>query len=127
MGCWENMYYIVFLIDLLSEILEQYVEENERLRAILGEWSTRAAKVQSFFVLFTICGWNNPSLLRFTFSIIDSSFMKLIADMKLIIDWLKLERALEAERMSNLELQKKLSTSRNQSNVSTEPSQQRVT
>ncbi|XP_057497985.1 protein FIP1-like isoform X2 [Actinidia eriantha] len=40
----------------------QYVEENERLRAILGEWSTRAAK---------------------------------------------LERALEAERMSNLESQKK--------------------
>ncbi|KAM1479308.1 hypothetical protein ACFX2I_026608 [Malus domestica] len=25
----------------------QYVEENERLRAILGEWSTRAAKVLS--------------------------------------------------------------------------------
>ncbi|XP_068479957.1 protein FIP1-like isoform X1 [Phaseolus vulgaris] len=43
----------------------QYVEENERLRAILGEWSTRAAK---------------------------------------------LERALEAERMSTLELQRKLST-----------------
>ncbi|KVD98086.1 protein FIP1-like [Cynara cardunculus var. scolymus] len=43
----------------------QYMEENERLRAILGEWSTRAAK---------------------------------------------LERALEAERMSKLELQKKLST-----------------
>uniref|UniRef100_A0A5B6YV28 FRIGIDA interacting protein 1 n=1 Tax=Davidia involucrata TaxID=16924 RepID=A0A5B6YV28_DAVIN len=43
----------------------QYVEENERLRAILGEWSTRAAK---------------------------------------------LERALEVERMSNLELQKKIST-----------------
>ncbi|CAN1290727.1 Protein FIP1, partial [Linum perenne] len=43
----------------------QYVEENERLRAILGEWSTRAAK---------------------------------------------LERALEAERMSNLELQKKISS-----------------
>ncbi|KAK6131789.1 hypothetical protein DH2020_034485 [Rehmannia glutinosa] len=41
----------------------QYVEENERLRAILGEWSTRAAK---------------------------------------------LERALEAEHMSNLELQKKI-------------------
>uniref|UniRef100_A0A453R1P4 Uncharacterized protein n=1 Tax=Aegilops tauschii subsp. strangulata TaxID=200361 RepID=A0A453R1P4_AEGTS len=39
----------------------QYVEENERLRAILGEWSTRAAK---------------------------------------------LERALEAERVSNMELQK---------------------
>ncbi|KAJ8528025.1 hypothetical protein K7X08_015476 [Anisodus acutangulus] len=41
----------------------QYVKENERLRAILGEWSNRAAK---------------------------------------------LERALELERMSNLELQKKL-------------------
>ncbi|KAL5141259.1 Protein FIP1 [Glycine soja] len=48
----------------------QYVEENERLRAILGEWSTRAAK---------------------------------------------LERALEAERMSTLELQRKLSTLRSQS------------
>ncbi|KAK7304003.1 hypothetical protein RJT34_14974 [Clitoria ternatea] len=53
----------------------QYVEENERLRAILGEWSTRAAK---------------------------------------------LERALEAERLSNLELQKKVSTLRNQSHTSTE-------
>ncbi|XP_044470946.1 protein FIP1 isoform X1 [Mangifera indica] len=48
---------------------DQYVEENERLRAILGEWSTRAAK---------------------------------------------LERALEMERMSNLDLQKKISTLRNQ-------------
>lgn len=47
----------------------QYVEENERLRAILGEWSTRAAK---------------------------------------------LERALEDERMSNLELQKKVLIVRNQ-------------
>lgn len=46
---------------------DQYVEENERLRAILGEWSTRAAK---------------------------------------------LERALEVERMSNMELQKKISTPR---------------
>ncbi|XP_058206514.1 protein FIP1 isoform X1 [Rhododendron vialii] len=57
----------------------QYVEENERLRAILGEWSTRAAK---------------------------------------------LERALEAERMSNLELQKKvLTVARNQpSHESAEPS-----
>ncbi|XP_057767180.1 protein FIP1-like isoform X2 [Salvia miltiorrhiza] len=43
----------------------QYIEENERLRAILGEWSTRAAK---------------------------------------------LERALEAANLSNLELQKKLSS-----------------
>ncbi|KAK2645227.1 hypothetical protein Ddye_020422 [Dipteronia dyeriana] len=47
----------------------QYVEENERLRAILGEWSARAAK---------------------------------------------LERALEIEQMSNLELQKKISTYGNQ-------------
>ncbi|KAG2398662.1 uncharacterized protein HKW66_Vig0088570 [Vigna angularis] len=53
----------------------QYVEENERLRAILGEWSTRAAK---------------------------------------------LERALEAERMSTLELQRKLSTLRSQSYTSAE-------
>ncbi|XP_010520543.1 PREDICTED: uncharacterized protein LOC104799620 [Tarenaya hassleriana] len=48
----------------------QYVAENERLRAILGEWSMRAAK---------------------------------------------LERALEAERISSLELQKKVSALRNQS------------
>ncbi|GER41573.1 FRIGIDA interacting protein 1 [Striga asiatica] len=47
----------------------QYVEENERLRAILGEWSTRAAK---------------------------------------------LERALEAEHMSNLELQKKIASLKSQ-------------
>ncbi|XP_033508575.1 protein FIP1 [Nicotiana tabacum] len=47
----------------------QYVEENERLRAILGEWSSRAAK---------------------------------------------LERALEMEKMSNLELQKKLTTLKTQ-------------
>ncbi|KAL4340148.1 hypothetical protein GQ457_08G003420 [Hibiscus cannabinus] len=59
----------------------QYVEENERLRAILGEWSTRAAK---------------------------------------------LERALEIERMSNLELQKKISTLRNPSpHTSGESSEQR--
>nr|XP_043619114.1 protein FIP1 [Erigeron canadensis] len=50
----------------------QYMEENERLRAILGEWSTRAAK---------------------------------------------LERALEAERMSKLELHKKVSTSKSQQNT----------
>ncbi|XP_071908948.1 protein FIP1-like isoform X2 [Coffea arabica] len=47
----------------------QYIEENERLRAVLGEWSTRAAK---------------------------------------------LERALEVERLSNLELQKKLATMKSQ-------------
>ncbi|KAK4343346.1 hypothetical protein RND71_036440 [Anisodus tanguticus] len=53
----------------LSLSLKQYVEENERLRAILGEWSNRAAK---------------------------------------------LERALELERMSNLELQQKLTTLKTQ-------------
>ncbi|KAK6944739.1 TMEM192 family [Dillenia turbinata] len=53
----------------------QYVEENERLRAILGEWSMRAAK---------------------------------------------LERALEVERMSNLELQKKISTLRSHQSESSE-------
>ncbi|CAM8893128.1 unnamed protein product [Rhodiola kirilowii] len=53
----------------------QYVEENERLRAILGEWSTRAAK---------------------------------------------LERALEMERMSNIEFQKKIATLKNQLRISPE-------
>ncbi|KAF1875764.1 hypothetical protein Lal_00006394 [Lupinus albus] len=53
----------------------QYAEENDRLRAILGEWSTRAVK---------------------------------------------LERALEAERISNLELQRKVSTLRNQLQTPTE-------
>ncbi|KAB1199255.1 hypothetical protein CJ030_MR0G025551 [Morella rubra] len=62
-----------------SEI-QRYVEENERLRAILGEWSNRAAK---------------------------------------------LERALEIERLSNLELQKKIATQRSHSNTSVEPSEQR--
>lgn len=52
----------------------QYIEENERLRAILGEWSTRAAK---------------------------------------------LERALEAERLSSLEMQKKMSKMRNQKREAT--------
>ncbi|XVF88900.1 hypothetical protein PTKIN_Ptkin19aG0087600 [Pterospermum kingtungense] len=57
----------------------QYVEENERLRAILGEWSSRAAK---------------------------------------------LERALEVERMSNLELQKKISTLGNPTHAPGESSEQ---
>ncbi|KAJ6674247.1 TRANSMEMBRANE PROTEIN 192 [Salix viminalis] len=67
-------------LQLVRTTNNQYVEENERLRAILGEWSARAAK---------------------------------------------LERALEGERMSNLELQKNFSTSRNQSHVSTETSEKR--
>lgn len=33
-----------------SKLLKQYVAENERLRAILGEWSMRAAKVKSSLV-----------------------------------------------------------------------------
>ncbi|KAG7021969.1 Transmembrane protein [Cucurbita argyrosperma subsp. argyrosperma] len=49
----------------LRTLSAEYVEENERLRAILGEWSTRAAK---------------------------------------------LERALEGERLSNNELQRRIST-----------------
>ncbi|XP_022147717.1 uncharacterized protein LOC111016583 [Momordica charantia] len=58
---------------------KQYVEENERLRAILGEWSTRAAK---------------------------------------------LERALEVERKSNIELQKRVSALRKQSHASATSEQQ---
>ncbi|KAK4479026.1 hypothetical protein RD792_014536 [Penstemon davidsonii] len=58
----------------------QYVEENERLRAILGEWSTRAAKVDR--PLFSLS--------------------------------ISLERALELERISNLELQKKMTTLKSQ-------------
>ncbi|GAB4838043.1 Cleavage polyadenylation factor subunit fip1 [Ancistrocladus abbreviatus] len=58
----------------------QYLVENERLRAILGEWSTRAAK---------------------------------------------LERALEAERMSNLEFQRKISALRSQVQESAEPIEHR--
>ncbi|XP_031497726.1 protein FIP1-like [Nymphaea colorata] len=53
----------------------QYVEENERLRAILGEWSARAAK---------------------------------------------LERALEAERLPNMELQKKIPKARHPPSQSSE-------
>ncbi|XP_019417047.1 PREDICTED: uncharacterized protein LOC109328176 [Lupinus angustifolius] len=66
-------------IQLVGTTNNQYVEENERLRAILGEWSTRAAK---------------------------------------------LERALEAERMSNLELQRKISMLRNKSHSLTEATEQ---
>ncbi|KAF1864536.1 hypothetical protein Lal_00021961 [Lupinus albus] len=66
-------------IQLVVTTNNQYVEENERLRAILGEWSTRAAK---------------------------------------------LERALEAERLSNLELQRKISMLRNQSHGLTEATEQ---
>ncbi|XP_057543776.1 protein FIP1 isoform X4 [Amaranthus tricolor] len=57
----------------------QYIEENERLRAILGEWSARAAK---------------------------------------------LERALEIEGMSNLDLQKRVATLRNQLGEHSQQSQQ---
>lgn len=40
-------------------------------------------------------------------------------------DVLKLERALEVERMSNLELQKKITTLRNQPTASVEPTENR--
>lgn len=56
-------------IQRIRNVNNQYVEENERLRAILGEWSSRTAK---------------------------------------------LERALELERISNLELQKKITTLKTQ-------------
>lgn len=36
---------MTLFILFFAENPKQYVEENERLRAILGEWSTRAAKV----------------------------------------------------------------------------------
>ncbi|KAL5995101.1 hypothetical protein ACLOJK_025159 [Asimina triloba] len=55
----------------------QYVEENERLRAILGEWSARAAKQA---LIYLTC----------------------------LLSMYKLERALEAERLTNMELQKKM-------------------
>ncbi|KAI3997474.1 hypothetical protein MKX01_008081 [Papaver californicum] len=57
-------------VQRISATNSQYIKENERLRAIMGEWSARAAK---------------------------------------------LERALEAEQRSNLDLQKKISKLRNQS------------
>jgi len=42
---------------IVHEIL-QYVEENERLRAILSEWSARAAKVLSYLYIYRLrlCG-----------------------------------------------------------------------
>lgn len=36
----------ILLFSFWSQLVKQYVAENERLRAILGEWSMRAAKVQ---------------------------------------------------------------------------------
>lgn len=78
-------------------ITTQYVEENERVRAILGEWSTRTATVCCLIlVIEKLC----------------ANFMETISYLRIILlcdDLLKLERALEAERMSNLELQKKIS------------------
>ncbi|CAL0320260.1 unnamed protein product [Lupinus luteus] len=67
-------------IQLVGTTNNQYVEENERLRAILGEWSNRSAKTK-----------------------------------------MKLERALEVERMSNPELQRKISMQRNQSHTLQKP------
>ncbi|RXI06166.1 hypothetical protein DVH24_018208 [Malus domestica] len=87
----------------------QYVEENERLRAILGEWSTRAAKVLSSYL-----GQSSWGIIFFP--------MRIFCDKCCNFLKLKLERALEAERISNLELQKKIPTLRSQSQSSAEPS-----
>jgi len=70
----------------------QYVEENDRLRAILGEWSARAAKVLS---MKCYCG--------LYYKII--TFFLIIISVECV--W-QLERALEAERASNVELRKNI-------------------
>lgn len=55
----DCLLYLQALFSLyLTNLLEQYVEENERLRAILGEWSTRAAKVFS-----SILCWQLPKII----------------------------------------------------------------
>lgn len=79
--------------------LLQYIEENERLRAILGEWSSRAAKVHfsnnvSVHVMFASqTSWKSSEYVL-----------------------VQLERALEAERMSNTELQKDITKAKKQTN-----------
>lgn len=37
--------------DMIDEYCNQYVEENQRLRGILAEWSARAAKVYTLIFL----------------------------------------------------------------------------
>lgn len=110
----------IFLWIFLRGNIEQYVEENERLRAILGEWSNRAAKVLSH-LFFQLIGerLSNPTL-GFTWL-----GLEYLADAISKFDVLKLERALEAERISNLDLQKKITTLKNQSNASAEPTEHR--
>jgi hypothetical protein len=54
-----------------------------------------------------------------------SWYEKYLANTISTFDVLKLERALEVERMSNLELQKKIATLRSQPNTSAEPSEHR--
>lgn len=114
------------------------MEENERLRAILGEWSTRAAKVPTilwimftlreffFFSSFSLSPLANPTppppKKKNTNLILHSHTLVLIYVAVKIVSVVlteaqlvkKLERALEVERMSNIELQKKISTRRNQ-------------
>lgn len=114
------------------------MEENERLRAILGEWSTRAAKVPTiswimftlrecfFFLFFPLpaCKPHPPPSppKKNTNLILHSHTLVLIYVAVKIVSVVlteaqlvkKLERALEVERMSNIELQKKISTRRNQ-------------
>lgn len=66
----------------------QYVEENDRLRAILGEWSARAAKV---LLMKCYCG------LYYSISLLHYLYL-------LCMRARQLERALDAERVSNIEL-----------------------
>lgn len=114
------------------------MEENERLRAILGEWSTRAAKVPTIlWIMFTLreCFFfffpffpsprlqtpptpkkkKHKSNSTFTHS---GAYLRAVKIVSVVLTEAqlvkKLERALEVERMSNIELQKKISTRRNQ-------------
>lgn len=82
----------MFLYVFSGVFFKQYVEENERLRSILAEWSARAAKVYMFLLIAYSIRYCPP---------IFPSFTRL-----LYLE--KLERALEVERMSNMELQKKI-------------------
>lgn len=72
----------------------QYIEENDRLRAILGEWSARAAKVHW---LKFCCGLSYTSIISHCFACVQ-----------------QLERALEAEQISSIELRKNIAKLRGQ-------------
>lgn len=109
------------------------MEENERLRAILGEWSTRAAKVPTilwimftlreffFFSFFSLSPLGTPKEKNTNLILHSHTLVLIYVAVKIVSVVLteaqllkKLERALEVERMSNVELQKKILTRRNQ-------------